>query len=83
VNHAFQQSIDNVVEDVTDIVLDLKKILIVSAQARADEPPDQGQQGRRGHGGRRPGRRQHHHQQYVMVLESTSFSYVLLQIITK
>jgi DNA-directed RNA polymerase subunit alpha len=45
VNHEFQ-SIDNVVEDVTDIVLNLKKILIVSTKREADYPADQGKQSR-------------------------------------
>jgi DNA-directed RNA polymerase subunit alpha len=45
VSHEFQ-SIDNVVEDVTDIVLNLKKILIVSTKREADHPPHQGQQSR-------------------------------------
>ncbi len=54
--HEFQ-TIDGVVEDVTDIVLNLKKVLIVLAEARADHAADQGQQGRRRHGRRHPGRR--------------------------
>ena len=63
VTHEFQ-SIDNVVEDVTEIVLNLKKVLIVSHKRDTISLGIKvNALRRRRDGGRHPGRRQHHHRQ--------------------
>src|SRR3954463_6350336 len=62
VNHEFQ-SIDGVVEDVTDIVLNLKKIPHGPQKAGAGEAAPQGQPRGCRHRRRHPGRREHQDRQ--------------------